>query len=196
MQRHLAVCVLSLLLVGSDTSFAQQQKQQPASTFTEDASELFETLSGNGVSTMYFALLRDGNFDKIVSNLHLTERTLYDPKVLGTIGGVWSAQNTSGYVGIKLSAPELFNKSSDYAQVVFQPPAEEIIPSALLSHLLAKAESTEIKGANKLDINLPYEHTSSRNCTWQRTLTIRLTSGALVANTVETRCDVPKKPAS
>jgi hypothetical protein len=179
---RLRVFVLILALLVSISLTAQSKV-----AFTGDANELFSTLISGMKTGIYFAFFNKGLFDKgpVAS---MTQTSHWDPK-LGSAGGVWEAQNASGYVSLRIWSPDMMDKTRDHALVVYQPATERPIPEALLAHLLTKAESTKISSGNTIELEFPAESVAKVPCTSFTTLTVRLDTGALVANSVRTLCN-------
>lgn len=159
--------------------------------FTKDAGEVFDAVVGQIEFGMVFAPeLRD----RFMHGLELTKTSTFDPSLIGSSGGRWQGQNSSGTVSVYISTPMPLNKASDMGTVTFWPHAEQPIPQALLTHLLAKAERTKLSGADTLELELSAERPSPQaKCSSQRILTIRLGTGAMVSNTVKGYCDVLRK---
>lgn len=101
--------------------------------------------------------------------------------------GLWQGGNTTGQIATYAGFPDVMNKAKNHFWVRFDVPTETPMPQALLSHLLGKARETAVTGGDMLEIRLPYEQVLG-GCMESYTLTVRITTGALVSNAVEDYC--------
>lgn len=84
-------------------------------------------------------------------------------------------------------------QGDNMVEVLFRPVTESPMPSAMLSHLIETAETTEQEG-NTLSLEFPWsEHVLHKRCSSQTTLAIRFDTGSLVSNTQLTFCDLDFK---
>jgi hypothetical protein len=123
--------------------------------------------------------------EQVIARNHLTEERRW-----ATVwGGVWSAKDATGSVTLMVEAPDMFDPNIDHAWVMFRPAGEQPIPQAILSNLMSRAETTKPLGPDMLDIAFPWEReTPKSKCSSQTTFTVRVTTGALLSNTVTTYC--------
>ena len=77
--------------------------------------------------------------------------------------------------------------------VSFEPAKEQLIPQALLTHLLAKAETTPVGSGDTIDLKLPGNEKIVSGCMVHYTFRIRITGGVLARNTAEYICPVSEK---
>lgn len=118
---------------------------------------------------------------------HLTKNS--GGELLGSWWAMWEGENTSGHVTTYAAFPDMMDKKQNHFWVRFDPPSETPMPQALLSYLLGKARETAVSSGDTLELKLPFEPVLA-GCTESYTLRIRMTTGALVSNTVEDFCPV------
>jgi hypothetical protein len=188
--RRLTISVLLVFVVAATTSFAQapSKPEEPFDPGTTKA--IFEFLSGQAANGLLFPnVFPPQIIEVLLSRQHLSEQQRWSPP-LGW-GGIWTAADADGSIWLRISSPAALDKTRQQAEVVFRPAVEEPIPQALLAHLLTKAD-TKIAGADLLDLKLPSETRPIAKCRSSTTLTIRLGTGAMVMNQLDTFCDTPK----
>jgi len=187
----------AVLLVNVTVVLAQGSSGEK---FTEDASLTFETLAGQ--ARLGFFGIRSV-FEDTVKKSHLT-KTKGD-QISGTPKGAfdqwwatWEGQNASGHVIAYAGVPNILDRKRNLFWVRFDFGYDETgrerdagtpMPEALLSHLLGKARETAVSSGDTLTLKLPFESVLG-GCTESYTLRIRMTTGALVSNTVEDDCPV------
>jgi hypothetical protein len=190
------VVLATLLLMSTSGLLLAQTPTQPKPSevvFTKDAGEVFASLVLQVQIGMMFMNTGDLR-DHFMRGLELTKTKTGDPTMLGSSDGTWLGENASGFVWIKVSSSGPLDKTHDQGVVTFVPHSEQPIPQALLTHLLATGERTKISGADTLDLEFAFENLLPQSpCTSQRTLTIRIGTGAMVSNSVTGYCDVLKK---
>jgi hypothetical protein len=131
--------------------------------------------------------------ENIINSHNLTVENRWEPP-LGW-GGVWNGQNATGFVSLRLWSPDPLEPTQNEALLIFQPPTEQPIPQALLTSLMATADSTKVTGGDTVEIRFRWEkETPGSKCTSQRTLTVRLNSGALLQNSVVIYCSIQTQP--
>lgn len=189
MRGTLLMMCLTFLLVGLP---ARAQNGPPK--VTPSTREAFDLLASQAdVGSLFWRAIADGRrpAETLIEaqGLIATYRT---PTNLGW-GGNWEHEDPVGRVSIHVGAPDIIG-GSDSAWVMFEPRNEEPIPQALLAHLLTIAATTTISGADSLTLSFGYKtNPIAKGCTSETTLTIRLGTGAMLAHTQRTRCDVPAK---
>jgi hypothetical protein len=149
--------------------------------FTEDASSTFALLASQaGVG--FFG--DKSAFESFVKKSHLSKKD--GGEDFGVWWAIWEGENTSGHVTTYAAFPDI-GKKQNHFWVRFDLPTETPMPQALLSHLLGKARETAVSSGDTLELKLPFESVLG-GCTESYTLRIRMTTGALVSNTVEDFC--------
>lgn len=154
-----------------------------------DNSAMFDRLAGQ----TKIGFLGDRSvIENMMRSAHLSK--IEGGELMGTFWGHWRGENQSGRLDAYAALPELLNPKNSYFWVSFDAPSEQQIPPAMLSHLLAKAQATNISGGDTIDIELPFV-TQLGGCVTNYKLTARIT-GALVSTTVFSRCPIRemKKP--
>ena len=171
----------TVLLAGVMAALAQGVS---GDAFAADASFTFSIFASHA---HYGFLGGKSAFESLVRKDHLTRKD--GGEHLGAWWSLWEGNNATGRVTVYGAFPDLTDMTRDHFFVRFEPPAETPMPQALLSHLLEKAKETTVSGGDTLDLNLPSESFLG-GCTERFTLRIRLTTGALVSNTVEDFCPI------
>jgi hypothetical protein len=203
MRRHTGF-LLTTLLCMSGTGLLGQTPAQEApkeDAFLADANETFMALEGAARSGLLFPHAGSlggqteaadrARIENLISGYHLSTQERWQPPPAW--GGRWVGHNATGWVLLRIVSPDLSANNRNRAEVTFAPDIEQPIPQALLSHLLANAESTEISSGNTLDLKFAWEKPLPlATCTSQTKLRIRLATGGLVSNSMTTYCDVPK----
>ena len=151
--------------------------------FSADASSTFAILADQA-RVGFFGV--QSVFENFVKKSHLLKTD--GDELLGGSWSIWEGGNASGHITAYAAFPDPVDKKQNHFWVRFDVPAETPMPQALLSHLLAKAQETAVSSGDTLNLRLPSE--SIGRCTETYTLRIRITSGALVSNTVESSCPV------
>jgi hypothetical protein len=172
---------LALLLLGGSVVVARGGSRQG---FTGNASAAFEILSGQA-SVSYLGKLEF--FEAIVAKQGLSRKD--GGNVFGQSWARWEAENQTGRVVAFAAFPETPDKKNDRFWVSYEPAEEQPMPQAVLSHLLGKADETLISSGNTFEVKFS-AHDSISKCLHTNTLRIRMTTGALVLNTVEYYCPV------
>lgn len=156
----------------------------PSEKFTEDASTTFAILAGQA----RFGFFGDKSvFENFVKKSNLS-RTGGD-ELPGGWWSIWEGENTSGHITAYAAYPDLMDKKRSHFWARFDTATETPMPQALLSHLLGKATESAVSSGDTLDLKLPAELILGK-CTEIYTLRIRMTSGALLSNTVACYCPV------
>ncbi len=188
MKQHWRLLLAMLLLCKSAGVLAQtpplKAQQAKPGTLTDSAENLFSKVIGLAQSGLLFPFgsisetAVRAHVEKVIAGFQLSEDTRFSPP---TWGGLWSGHDTSGIVVLKIVSP--FSSTRSFAEVGFAPAAEQPIQPALLAHLLAKAETTKVVGADTVDLVFAMEQTpfAATLCVSQTTLTVRLT-GTLVSH--------------
>lgn len=139
-------------------------------------------------------------FESTVKKFHLTKNDGNEPSgdTGGTWWAIWEGKNTSGHVMVYGGIPDPMDRKQNRFWVRFDFGNDETgrdrdagtpMPQALLSHLLGKARETAVSSGDTLEVKLPLQSVLG-GCTESHTLRIRMTTGALVSNTVEDSCPV------
>jgi hypothetical protein len=161
-----------------------------------NASDRFEQIGGQARTGVFCPASADQqartSAEATIRRFGLTEEQRFDPSSpSGSWGGFWGLESTDGYVGLKVQCPVLSDRSKNMSEVYFKPAVEQPTPQAILTQLFARAESTEVGGGDTLKLSWrekPVMPTAS--CLSKTTLTIRVGTGALLGNSLETYCDV------
>ncbi len=110
-------------------------------------------------------------------------------------GGLWGARDAAGYVSVSIWTPDEYDQTKDRAVVAFQPARQDSLAPEELSELLSAAQTTQSEG-DLLEVSLPQQKAASKaGCSSQTTLTLRVTNGALVEESVTAYCDVSASDA-
>lgn len=174
------LCILTATLLISVTIWAQAN---PDEKFTDNASTTFAILAGQARYGFGNKEMCEG----FINKSHLTRKNGGD--AAGIWWGIWEGQNATVRLAIFAGFPDVLDKTKTHFWVRFDAPTEMPIPQALLSHLLGKARETKVSVGDTLNIELPFEHMPN-GCIEDYTLTIRMTSGALINTLVEDYCPV------
>jgi hypothetical protein len=180
MKALLLLLSAATLCVNSAPVMAQAK---PPSKAMGDASFVFGKLA-NGAIVGFFGQM--SIFEGIAKEQGLSKQVVGNPN--DATFATWEGQSSSGRVFASAAFPWLFDKTMNRLQVLYQPPTEMPMPESVLSHLLAKGERTKIDSGDTIEITLPME--MAVGCRVTRMITLRMTTGALVYNSMEVFCPV------
>jgi len=123
--------------------------------------------------------------------VHLSKTSGDDKGVFGNWWATYEGQNSTGSVSAFASFPDLLDKKINRFWARYEVATETPMPEAMLAHLLKLASETKISGGDSIEIELPFRAIFG-GCFEQRTIRVRLTTGALVTNTSSVTCPVRK----
>ncbi len=193
MRHALRVFVLCLsATIGLAAQAPNPQGAQSDRVIT-DPDKMMSVLSAWAEAGFLFKFANEGKLDDALVNMKMKNQSRWDAPAGGAGGGVWVVDTPTGFVSLRVWTPAPLSSSTNEALIVFTPPNERPIPDALLSHLLAKAERTRLDGGNILEIEMASERVPISSCRSQRTLKVRLDSGAMVLNGLRLTCEIVAK---
>ncbi len=168
-----------LFIALSSTALAEEHLS------TESTFQYFEGQSKYG---LLFGRFGELTLDKSLAIHHMREVSRLTPPL--SDGGNWVTTDDVGSVSLRIQRPSLLHSDIDEASVTFSPQVHEPIPQAVLAHLFTTASHTTLTGATTIELSFTPERTTpSGRCWMTRLVTIRLTTGSLVMNRVDTTCE-------
>jgi hypothetical protein len=167
-------------------------------TFSGNSLKTFEDLSSEGRLLLLCPLEKPttiaGNVitvdqsrdmaEKLILTTNLIEETRFT--VGGAWGGRWSGKNITGNLSLLVSCPEPFGQRN-VIRVEYVPPTIERLPDPMLTFLLQRASSSEISGADSIDLTFKVL-TAATKCSAHRTLSIGLSTASVEWESFELSC--------
>lgn len=193
MMAKIAALTLVLIEVTAITARAQAPVERP-----ETAHETFDALSAGITTGLFFQGFHKGlpDYENPFPTLMEVERfrSTHPNPFLRREGGHWRASDPTGTVSMGIWVPDLGDRSQDMGRVTFVPARPSPMPAPILTHLLSKAVRTTISGAETIELALARERTTQPFSCWSdRTLTIAMGTGAMLAHTITTVCEGPRE---
>jgi hypothetical protein len=184
---------LALVLTFIGVTASDAQEVQKKLTAEEAFEEMFDDVQ-LGAVFIFFSLNKPELQAKtwLGMGLHLdtvwpdTQKT---GRPDGALGSRWALEDAGGMTVVDVQVPQLLFGKRDYATLTFFDKTPSPTAPGILAHLLTKAEMTSVETANTIRLTFPTELVAPQSqCGFFKTLTLRLTDGALLIHKLVATC--------